>query len=79
MIFVNHPCSNKTLTAPKGMEGEVSNLKVRERHDIMFDKIAFDSFWLPSVKELQALNRGEHIMLTIYGGGHPVVSLGVTP
>ncbi len=39
---------------------------------------SMQSRWLPTIEEVAALNRGESVVLTIWGTVHPVVSVGVT-
>ena len=37
------------------------------------------SAWFPSPEEIRAMADGHAVHLTIYGSGHPVVSLSVSP
>ena len=39
---------------------------------------AFQSAWVPTPEELEALNNGEHIVLCVLGASHPPVMLNVS-
>ena len=41
------------------------------------DVVTITTAWQPSVEELAALNAGHSVYLTIFGGSHPPVYVGV--
>ena len=67
---------NFTYTAPEGREKDVVDLHVRLHIDQALGA-AITSLWKPSEEELACLLAGGGVALTIYGSGHPVVSVGV--
>lgn len=78
MRYIQHPSNNAVYGAPDGWnqkELPVGALPVtRTRID---GQPAILSFWLPDAGELQGLLQGKPIMLAVFGGGHPIVSMGV--
>ena len=68
---------NFTYTAPEGQEKDVADLHVRRGIDPGGLGMSITSLWKPSEEELACLLAGAGVALTIYGSGHPVVSVGV--
>lgn len=62
---------NFTFTAPKGEEDHVQALHVLKNEE------GSTSFWMPSKEELDALNDGHPVLLTVLGASHPCVMLQV--
>ena len=73
---VQFPQANDSFGAPSGMEEEVAALPVFK--GIINGMPGNMSAWKPSPEELEALNNGGLVYLTIYGVGHPVVSISGT-
>lgn len=75
------PGANKDFTAPEQWDalrnGECTTLPVLMTHDAE-GLVLLQSAWKPDAAELEALNRGCAVVLTIYGAHHPPVSLSVT-
>lgn len=65
---------NFCYTAPAEVPG-CSDLHVRVAEDDGIRTIS--SAWFPTPAELELLNQGAPVVLTIWGNGHPVVALGV--
>lgn len=77
MWFVKHPRCNRPFRAPQGMtEQEVATLWVETKRDPQFG-IAHTSFWKPDAEDLAKLQAGGTVALTIFGSGHPVLSMAV--
>lgn len=76
MLPVTPKDSNFTYTAPEGQEDSVCDLRVRRSEQGMLGR-STTSLWKPSEEELACLLAGAGVALTIYGSGHPVVSVGV--
>lgn len=77
MQFIKHPQCNYNFGPPKGVSGnDCGTLPVKQWQDPDFGQ-AYTSFWRPSEAELKALNDGGSIALTIYGPGHPMLSMQV--
>lgn len=80
MRYIQHPSNNFVLGAPKGWDqkelpcGALPVTRTRVE-----DQACMVSFWKPSAEDLAALNRGEFITLWVYGEGHPVVAVDVSP
>lgn len=75
MDFIQHSTCNFALGAPRDVPIEVCRALPVNR--FVEDGLqSFQSFWVPSPEELQALNVGHPIMLTITGP-HPMVRLEV--
>ena len=80
MRYTQHPSNNHVFGAPAGWDQKelpcgalpVTRTEV-EGHVVMV------SFWKPDAEELAALNRGDAVLLWVYGAVHPVVAVGVTP
>lgn len=79
---VKIPGANKEFAAPTDWDalrnGECVPLPVLMTVD---DEglMLLQSAWKPDAAELEALNHGSAVVLTIFGHGHPPVSVGVTP
>jgi hypothetical protein len=69
--------AQRTLEAPQGwdhkVQGECGGLPV------MRDGSALVSVWKPSAEELEMLNRGGGVVLSLLVSGHPVTAVGVCP
>jgi len=70
--------ATRALGKPEGWDdaknGECHVLYVRE---VMGGPPMMQSAWYPSPEELERIARGEPIILTVWGRGHPPVSLDV--
>lgn len=58
-------------------DGDCNVLPVRDGVDPDNGFSTMTSAWMPCPEEIEALKHGLPILLTIFGTGHPVVSLGV--
>lgn len=67
---------NHAFGAPPGHEDATGTLPVRIEENEEYGH-ALRSYWTPTAAELGELARGGHIRLSIYGAGHPPVSLAV--
>jgi len=54
-------------------QGECDSLQIRDRDGTM------ESAWYPTPDELAAIMAGRPVILTVWGTGHPPVSLNVQP
>lgn len=78
MRFIQHPSNNAVLGAPSGWDQKelpCGALPATRTEVDGHECIA--SYWQPDEKDLAALNRGESIVLVVWGAVHPVVSVGV--
>jgi hypothetical protein len=68
-----------SLAAPADWDsekhGQCATLKIRLWS--LDGSMVMSSAWKPSDEELAALNRGEPVILTIWGTQHPPIALGV--
>lgn len=72
-----HPSNNAILGAPAGMPiDECAALPVTRIY-YSDGTPAVASFWKPTPDELALLNRGQAVRLTVLGGTHPPLVLGV--
>jgi hypothetical protein len=75
MDIENSPYCDRLLKGPASMPDcqdlPVMTLVTADGHPSM------TSFWRPSPAELELLNANGHVMLTVYGSGHPPVWVGV--
>lgn len=75
MIPIDFPGKNFTFTKPTDMTDEqCSSLPVYKGNTIDGMPVII-SAWKPNYEDIQAINRGEPIYLTIIGHGMPPVSL----
>jgi hypothetical protein len=73
-----HPTNNDILGAPPGMPIEecgalaITRVVWKEtgQHGVV-------SYWMPSAGELDLLNHGKAVRLTVIGNTHPPLALGV--
>ena len=76
-----HESNNTRLGPPVNHDAttqpEIATLHVTCGFDEDMRCEKMSSFWQPDVEELIALAKGNKIMLTVFGTGHPVVSLAV--
>nr|WP_315242039.1 hypothetical protein [uncultured Albidiferax sp.] len=80
MRYTQHPTNNDVLGAPKGWnQTELPCGALPVTRTTVEGQPVMVSFWRPDAEELAALNRGDAVSLWIYGGGHPVVAIGVSP
>lgn len=77
MQFVDHPSTNFTFKAPAGQEDHCGDLKCKREYNIQVGSMTTTSFWKPNPEEMDLIARGKPITLTIFGEGHPMVSIGV--
>lgn len=75
MWFINHPNCNRNMGAPQGLESEVETLRIADRTD-RFGR-AMTSYWLPNAADLEVLNAGGSVALTIHSQVHPILSMSV--
>jgi hypothetical protein len=69
---IDFPEANRTFTRPEGMtDEECGPLRVCDTGE------ALQSVWQPDEADRAALAAGAPVVLSIFGRGHPVVSLGV--
>lgn len=62
---------------PEGMTDEqCATLHVRAQRQ-EDESVTLTSAWFPTPAELAALNAGEPVYLSVFGGGHPPVFVGV--
>ena len=71
MYSVNFEGATHKLTAP-----DCNDLPAR-RTVYESGRIAWETHWYPTIEELDRLNKGEPVVLTILGDGHPPVKLQV--
>lgn len=75
------PCpiadTNLTLTAPSGMEGEVSSIEARR--DEVLGHQCVSTAWMPNPEERSILTAGGPVVLTVMGTTMPPVMLSVQP
>jgi hypothetical protein len=65
------------LGPPPGTpRGECGALPVMVTQGGTFQQ-TYSSFWKPSDEDLEALKRGAHVRLDVFGGGHPPVWISV--
>jgi len=82
MTPTQHPTNTRVIGAPAGWTvadpsdpNYVAPLRVT---DTVQDGMAcMQSVWKPDANELQHLNKGGAVALTVWGTVHPVVSVGV--
>lgn len=75
MIAIDFPEANMTFTKPVGMDdSECLPLKVYVGVD-QNNGPYINSVWMPSKEDIEAINAGRPIVLTIIGKGMPPVSL----
>jgi len=80
MRYIQHPSNNFVLGAPKGWDQkELPCGALPVTRTLVEGQPAMVSFWKPSPEDLAALNRGEFVALWVYGDGHPVVAVDVSP
>lgn len=80
MRFVQHSSNNFVLGAPEGYDPRTAphDVGALPCSRILDNGVpAFQSFWKPEPEELEALNKGLPVMLTVLGLGHPVVRIEV--
>ena len=81
MSPTTHESNNARLGPPVNHDAatqpEIATLHVTRSFDEDMRCEKMSSFWQPDPDELAALAKGSKVMLTIFGIGHPVVSLGV--
>jgi hypothetical protein len=70
-----HPSNNHAFTAPEGHEDTCVTLHVTRT--ILDGHPASQSFWKLSEEEKALIAADMPVVLTIYGIGHPMVSLSV--
>lgn len=66
--------SNFTYTAPPGMDN-CADLHVKV--EAIDNCRVMTSAWFPTPEELERLNKGEPVLLSVWGFQHPPVGLGV--
>jgi hypothetical protein len=79
MKFVRHPTNNHTYGAPENWDHSKATcdaLPVTVGNDPAFG-VNIKSFWKPTEEELELLNAGRTVCLTIVGSGMPPVALSV--
>ncbi len=67
--------ANRSFGAPEGWNEETDG--PCDALPVLDDGKVLQSAWLPEADELAALNAGQPVVLTIFGRGHPAVSVGV--
>lgn len=72
-----HPSNNAVLGAPAGMPIDECNALPITRIQYSDGTPAVASYWKPTPDELALLNRGQAVRLTVLGGTHPPLMLGV--
>lgn len=78
MNHIQHRSNNDVLGAPPGVTiDECRALPITRVKYPPNDIPAVVSFWKPTREELEAINRGEPIYLSIIGNTHAPVLLGV--
>jgi hypothetical protein len=78
MDYIHHPSNNHMFGAPPDWDHSKTacgTLPVTLTE--INGQPAIVSFWMPDQAELAALLRGKPVMLSVFGRGHPVVSVGV--
>jgi hypothetical protein len=79
MMICRIPGATRNLGAPADWDGKTdphcSVLPILDHQ--VGGRNVMTSAWEPTPEELAALNAGAKILLSIFGTGHPVVSLGV--
>lgn len=81
MEILKHPQTTRELGKPlnwnEETHGPCDTLPIV---DVAFDGLgAMCSFWKPSVEELETLNKGGSIQMSVYGNqAHPVVSISIS-
>lgn len=75
-----HYSNNRVLGAPTGWDQGETICKPIPITDAFLNGIpTVKTYWQPTAEELQALNRGEHVVLWLVGCTMPPVALAVEP
>jgi hypothetical protein len=80
---IQHPSNNDVLGAPKGMSAEecsslfITRVKYAPPSLSIPAVNAVISFWQPSLAQLELLNAGKPIFISVLGTTHPSLSIGV--
>jgi hypothetical protein len=77
MQHFKHPACTAVLNPAPGTEHEVSPLHIKRALDTDRNHTV-TSYWRPNAEELEMLNAGHSIELTVWGVTHPPVYVGVT-
>lgn len=73
----HHSTNNDVLAAPSG--GSIERCSALPITRVLYsdDQEGVVSFWMPSAEELQRLNAGKPVALSILGATHPPLYVGV--
>lgn len=73
---IQHPSNNRVLGAPKDWDQKTNECTALAITDAIIDGLeCVVSFWMPTKEELQLLNAGYPIALSVVGGTMPPVML----
>lgn len=75
MDFFKHRNCNHSFGPPPGVSGDDCGTLHVHSHNSPGYGPCHTSFWRPTANELATLNDGGSVALTVYGRGHPMVSL----
>ena len=73
-----HPSNNDVLAPPSGATPEECRALAITRVVYVADRLqGVVSYWMPTAAELQLLNAGQAVRLSVLGRTHPPLALGV--